>query len=319
MKISEKNHLPEGFRKLFIDGHSDTLKISIMTISPANNADIRGIIQIVHGMCEHKERYIPLMQYLSAKGFYCIIHDHRGHGESVRCHDDLGYFYDGGYNSMVEEIGKVNTFARKENPDIPLILLGHSMGSMAVRTFVKRNDSAVDALIVCGSPSNNPAAGIGKMIAGCFEKISGGHSRPSMLQKMSFGAFNKKFKHEGSPNAWICSDRETVKAYDSNPLCTFCFTANGFRNLFSLMQETYSINGWKVSRPELPVLFISGAEDPCAAGKKNFLAAVDTMKKVGYKNISWKFYGGMRHEILNETDKAIVWKDIFDFASKVKL
>ena len=94
----------------------------------------RAIVQLVHGMCEHKERYYPLMQYLVSKGFICVIHDHRGHGGSVRSADDLGYFYEGGYRAAVEDTHQVTQWAKENFPGLPLFLFGHSMGSMVVRS-----------------------------------------------------------------------------------------------------------------------------------------------------------------------------------------
>ena len=138
-------------------------------------------------------------------------------------------------------------------------------------------------------------------------------SRPTLVQKLSFNSFNKKFKKEGSPNAWVCSDKGIQNAYDHDPLCQYQFTANGFYHLMSLMKETYETEGWQLKAPDLPIRFISGAEDPCMGNEKKFNQAVEFLRKVGYTNVSSHLYTGMRHEILNETDKSIVWKDVLDY------
>ena len=176
-------------KKEKIASESDGLEISILLCGPAAGTP-KGIVQIVHGMCEHKERYIPFMEYLAANGFFSIIHDHRGHGESVRCSEDLGYFYDGGWTAMIDDIKAVMKRARMEHPDLPLILLGHSMGSMAVRSFVKRNDDMISGLIVCGSPSRNSGAGIGKLVARLYAARAGEKCRPKIIQTLAFGSFN---------------------------------------------------------------------------------------------------------------------------------
>lgn len=159
-------------KKEKIASETDGLEISILLCGPAACAP-KGIVQIVHGMCEHKERYIPFMEFLAANGFFSIIHDHRGHGESVRSSEDLGYFYEGGWEAMVDDIKAVTERVRKEHPDLPLILLGHSMGSMAVRSFAKRYDNMTSGLIVCGSPSRNHGAGIGKLVARTYAARAG--------------------------------------------------------------------------------------------------------------------------------------------------
>jgi alpha-beta hydrolase superfamily lysophospholipase len=127
---------------------------------------------------------------------------------------------------------------------------------------------------------------------------------------MSFGAFNRGFEQDGYHSAWVCSDREVLDAYHNDPLCQYVFTANGFYNLLSLMQACYAKKGWVLSKPELPIWFISGADDPCRTSNKAFNQSVVAMRKLGYKYVSSKTYPDMRHEILNETEKQVVWDDV---------
>lgn len=295
-------------KSLKLKASADDLSLAVLVSEPEGSP--KGVFQIVHGMCEHKERYVPFMEYLSAHGYVCVIHDHRGHGESVKTPDDLGFMYKGGWRAMVEDVRVVSDWAKSQYPSLKHILLGHSMGSMVVRSFTKRYDGTIDTLFVCGCPSDNPAKSAGKFLADCFALFAGGHSRPKILQKLSFGSFNAPFAQEGYPVAWVCSDKQTLEEYHSDPLCMFQFTANGFSNLTALMKDCYSRKGWKVINPELPVHFISGAEDPCLVSEKAIGKAVDLMKQVGYKNTDLKLYEGMRHEILNETGKRQVWDDI---------
>lgn len=301
---SDMNH---ELRKFTLESQSDGLCIAAACIAPEKPI---AAVQLVHGMCEHKERYYPLMDFLASKGFACVIHDHRGHGESIKDRDDLGYFYKGGYRAAVEDVRLVTMWAKKEFPGLELFLFGHSMGSLIVRTYTKSYDSLISGLIVCGSPSDNPAAGAGKVLAGICALFGGGRCRPALIQKIAFGSYNKAFPDASSANSWICSDDEVVRAYDADPLCNFRFTANGFGNLFSLVQQTYSRKGWKVANPQLPVYFIAGEEDPCITTREKFDAAVDFMRKVGYADVKSKLYPGMRHEIHNEREKALVWQDI---------
>ena len=288
------------FRKEKIASPSDGLALSIIICEPMTAP--KGIVQIVHGMCEHKERYIPFMEFLAANGFASVIHDHRGHGESVRSAEDLGYFYEGGFTAMVDDIKAVMERMRMEHPDLPLILLGHSMGSMAVRSFAKRYDNLLSGLIVCGSPSRNNGAPVGRLIARLYALLAGKKCRPRLIQRLA---------------AWVCSDPEIVLNYDQDPLCNFQFTADGFINLFSLMQDAYSTSGWHPSRPDMPVLFISGEDDPCLLDRRRFDEAVRTMRRAGYTDVQSRLYPSMRHEILNETGKETVWHDILTFCSQI--
>ena len=297
-------------KDFFLASTSDSLPIRVSVSTPPAGVNVKAVVQLVHGMCDHKERYYPFIEFLNNHGYVCVIHDHRGHGASVLTSHDLGYFYRAGYKGMIEDVHMVGDVLRKQYPDVPFILLGHSMGSMVVRSFANQYDDAIDALIVCGSPSYNVGASIGEKLASRYAKKYGDHYRPEKIQKLSFGSFNRKFKSENSPNAWVCSDRAVVEKYDADTLCNFIFTANGFENLFELMQYTYDEKNWKMSNKLMPILFVSGADDPCIGSKNKFNKAVNKMKKVGYINVTSKLYPNMRHEILNETEKQRVWDDI---------
>ena len=277
----------------------------------------KAIVQFVHGMCEHKERYEPTMNYLAEHGYACVIHDHRGHGASVKNAEDLGYMYKGGWRTLVEDIAVVNDWIHRRFPGTKIILFGHSMGSMAVRSYLKRHDDTVDALVVCGTPADNPAKGPGKALAWSLGQLKGWHYRSKLLQKLSFGAYNKPFEKEGWPAAWVCSDPKTLKDYHADPLCQYVFTANGFYNLLGLMQDCYSIKHWTLRNPQLPVHFISGAEDPCRGNDSQFRQAVEKLKQAGYTHVTSQLYPGMRHELLNETRRAEVWDDILRYFDKI--
>lgn len=285
----------------------DELDLSVLICRPEGTP--KAVIQLAHGMAEHKERYIPFMEFLCSNGYACIMHDHRGHGASVKKAEDLGYMYSGGSESIIEDIRTVNRHAASIFPGSAIYLFGHSMGSLAVRCFTKRYDDLIDGLIVCGSPSRNPAAGAGKALTKIISAIKGDRHRPAIVQKMAFDSFNRNFTSEGQ-NAWLSTDKTVAEAYNASPLCGYTFTADGFIGLFDLMQDTYSSKGWRIAKPDLPIHFIAGSEDPCIASRKDFDAAVRHMKDMGYKTVTSHLYDGLRHEILNETEKQKVWDDI---------
>ncbi len=293
---------------LTIQSPADGLGLSVIA-SPAPGRP-RGNVQLVHGMCEHKERYIPFMEFLNSKGYNCIIHDNRGHGASVRQSEDLGYMYEAAWTAMIEDIYAVSEWSRENFPGLKHHLLGHSMGSMAVRSFIKRYDSLCDSLTVVGSPSDNPAKGAGKLLAELIALTRGERYRSHLLQKLSFGSYNKPFRDEGWSSAWVCSDEEILRQYHSDPLCQFIFTTNGFSRLMALMQDCYSRKGWNCTNPGLPVRFFSGADDPCAVSEEAMRKSVALLVSAGYRDVSYRFYPGMRHEILNEKGKEKVWEDI---------
>lgn len=297
--------------KLFITPAFGTTGIPVLFAAPGGTP--RGVVQIAHGMCEYKERYAPLMEFLAGKGYAAVCSDHIGHGEAVASEEDLGFMGRGGWLGMVENARAVTLWAKERWPGVPLTLFGHSMGSMVVRSYAKRYDECIDSLIVCGSPSDNPVKMAGLLLSRFFRVVKGDHFRPVLLQKLSFGSFNKPFAKEGWPAAWVCSDPEILKSYHSDPLCRYIFTADGFENLLLLMRDCYAKSGWHLANPSLPVNFISGGEDPCRISDKALSRAVEAMRSAGYRDVSLKVYPGMRHEIHNEKGYMAVWEDILGF------
>lgn len=288
----------------------DGLKIKGLLIA---HEKPKAVLQIAHGMCEHKERYISFMEYMAEHQFACVINDHRGHGGSVKKEEDLGYFYENGGQALVEDLHQITVRMKERFAGLPYGLFGHSMGSLAVRCYAKKYDAAIDGLIVCGCPSEKDLVSLGQAINKVVQKYKGDHGRSDVLDDLFFGSFDKAFAHEGVPHAWICSDRAVVDAYNEDKLCNFTFTLNGYEALLWLVRNTYSESGWRMDNPSLPIHFISGAEDTCRLQDKKFQDAVDLMRKVGYINVDSHLYPHMRHEILNEIGKEEVYEDILDF------
>jgi len=294
--------------KFTVQGASDGVQLSTLVIAPESP---KAVLQLVHGMAEHKERYIPFMNYLSEMGYACVICDLRGHGESVSGQEDLGFMDKGGMKGLVDDVHCITDWIRQQYPGLPVFLFGHSMGSMVVRSYLKRHDGELAGLVVCGSPSKNPAAGVGNALAGAIGLFKGQRYRSGFLADLCTGNNDKKFKSDGLRNAWLSTNKANVQAYNNDPLCGFTFTVNGYRNgLFRLMQDIYSPDGWVVSNPSLPIHFIAGAEDPCIISLKKFSEAVSFLRARGYREVTSKVYPGMRHEILNETGREDVWQDV---------
>lgn len=289
----------------------DQLQINGTMVKPAG--EIRGIVQFVHGMSEHHERYLPLMEFLADAGFLCVIHDHRGHGGSVKTNEDFGYFYERSGTYIVEDAHQLTYLMKKEYGNLPYFLFGHSMGSLVVRAYTKKYDYEIDGLIVCGSPSKNPAAFAGQLLVMLMTKLKGGHYRSPLIQKIAFGSFNKRFNDAKSENTWLCTDEEVVRVYDEDERCGFVFTLNGFENLFRLMRNVYNDEKWIMRNPKLPIYFIAGKDDPCIISETKFHEACDFMRRLGYKNVKQKVYAGMRHEILNEVQAQVVFDDVLAF------
>ena len=290
----------------------DGIPIGILAISPSDSP--RAVLLVAHGVCGRKERFTEFMTYLSERGIACVAHDHRGHGESILDEKDRGYTYGGRSEALITDMEAVNAWARLQFPGIPVFLLGHSMGSMAARTYIRKHDGGISGLIVCGTPSYNPGAPIGHLMSRIANIFNNGRRRSVFLQEMISRNYNRKFRKEGD-KAWTCSVEAVRESVRQDPQCNFTMTADYSLTIMELMRSTYSSNGWKVSNKDMPILFLSGEDDPCMRGKKGFQKSVESMRKAGYKNIRYVTYPGMRHEVLHEKGKEKVWNEILEVIS----
>lgn len=296
---------------LTIYSNCDGLPLSTAIFIPEE--EVKGIVQISHGMAEHKERYFSFMEYLTERNYVVVINDHRGHGESVRDKNDLGYFYDESGEYIVKDLHQITLYMKERFPGKPVYLFGHSMGSMAVRMYIKKYDSEIDKLIVCGSPSKNPLVDVALFVVRFQKLFKGDRYRSRLIQNLAFGSYNKNIDKPISDNAWLSSDENNVQNYDSDDLCGFIFTLNGFRNLFLLMKEIYITSGWALKNKDLPIMFIAGRDDPAIVSEDKWNESREFLQKLGYTNVRGKLYKGLRHEILNENIKENIYDDIVKF------
>ena len=290
-----------------MQSEADGLNLSLMLVRP--DGEIRALVQLAHGMCEHKERYEPFMRYLAERGCLCVINDHRGHGASVHRREDLGYFYENGADALVSDLHQITRWMKAQHPGLPFVLFGHSMGSLAVRAYCAAHDRELDSLIVCGSPGWNPAAGAGLVLLELLAKLFGERHRSKLIKNMTTGAFARPFRDEGSAFAWLSANQENVRAYEASPLCGFNFTLNGNRALLKLMRRAYSLKG--CGNPGLHVRFYSGADDPCAPDEKGFRSAVEAMQRAGYSDVQGRMFPGLRHEILLEKNAEEIFESMW--------
>lgn len=289
-------------------------QLAIHGIEMWPDTGVVGVVQLAHGMAEHKERYEPFMRALCKCGYACAISDHRGHGKSVRHSDELGHFYaPDGAAALVDDLTLVTDRLSGRYAGKPLYLMGHSMGSLAVRVYARQADERLSGLIVCGCPSQNAFAGAAILLCRVLSLFRGGRYKSALINKMLLGGFNDRVKDAQTPCDWLCTNRQTVSDYQADPLCGFPFTLNGCEALLTLMTRAYQRKGWRVKNPNLPILFISGAEDPCMVSRKKLCQAASLLVEAGYTNVSVRLYPSMRHEILNETGREAVYADAAAF------
>ena len=299
--------------KIKINSKVDNLEIECLLVIP--DEGIKGLIQIAHGMNEHKERYLDFMGFLAQNGYACIINDHRGHGNSIKEKDDIGYFYDNNAEYVVEDLNQITEYITEKFKDKKIILFGHSMGSMIVRKYMEKYDDKIDGLIVCGSPSENKLAKLGLFFIKLLEGIKGERYRSKFIRNLMFNGYDKENEIK---NSWICYNEEIVKKYKEDPLCQYEYTLNGMENIVKLMIDIYNPKLYQKKNLNLPIYFIAGKDDPVIVSEKKWNEAQNFLKNIGYQEIQNKLYENMRHEILNEKENQKVYEDILKWITNLK-
>ena len=304
-------------REFTLQSKYDNLALSCAeyTAEGVTQTNAKGVVQIVHGMCEYKERYEGFIDYLTQNGYIVFAHDHRGHGGSVTANENLGYFGDKKGEAIVDDAALVTDEIRRLYPGLSVTLFGHSMGSLVVRAYIQKYEEKIDKLIVCGSPSKNSLAGFGLMLNGVISAFRGKKYRSRLMANASTGGGDDKFPGE-SKNAWLTRDKTVVEKYNADEKCNFVFSCNGFSNLLHLVKNAYKKKKYPAKHSDLPIFFMAGADDPVIGSEKKWLAAQQFLRDVGYKNVTGKLYPKMRHEILNELGKEEVYADALAFIEK---
>lgn len=272
------------------------------------------IVQIAHGMCEYILRYEEFANYLCQNGVAVCGNDHIGHGASAAEKEDYGYFTaKGGRRFALADMRAMNEKARSRWPGLPLVLLGHSMGSFFARRYAAEWPDDIDGLIISGTGGPNPLVGLGIFLTNTLARLKGPRYRSDFVNNIAFGASLKRIDNPDTPFDWISRDKEIARAYSQDPLCTYRFTVNGFHELFCSLKEV-SRPAWAVRlRKDMPVLMIQGGEDPVGDYGKGPATVRDWLRGAGVKNLEYIEYEGARHEVLNETNRQEVYGDVLAF------
>lgn len=277
----------------------------------------KAVLQIIHGMVEYMGRYEDFAKYMTEHGYVVVGEDHLGHGESVRSDEYHGFFGKNGNEWIISDIHTLRTKTQEEYKGLPYLMLGHSMGSFLIRQYITENDASyadgLAGVIVMGTAWQPMAALVtGKGVARAMGIDKVGKKAP-ILESMAFGTYLKRIDNPKTASDWLTKDEAIVKAYRSNPLCTFHFTPNAFYHMFDGMIKAHDIARIKKLPAGLPIHFCAGAEDPVGAWgegvRKAFVVYTDNTDC----DVSIKLYLDDRHEILNELDKEDVYADMAEF------
>lgn len=280
---------------------------------------IKGVLQICHGMVEYIERYDEFAGYMASHGYYVVGHDHLGHGKSIVSEEDYGYFPENGGNGFViGDIHKLRQMTMKKYPDVPYYMLGHSMGSFLLRQYLTMYGEGLAGAVIMGTGYQpQPVLLGGQMVCRLISGLKGWRFRSVLVNNMAFGSYNKRFEPSETKKDWITSDEEHRRRYVADPLCSFVFTVGAYYQMFEGMKVLNRKKSMEQIPKELPVFFVAGADDPVGNFGKNVRKIYEKYKAAGIRKVDLKLYPGDRHEILNETDRDVVYDDICAWLEKI--
>ena len=279
----------------------------------------RAAILLVHGMAEHAGRYRALADFLCRRGFVVYAIDQRGHGQTGRVQKALGFFAErGGWQRVVSDVGTLSQKILADNPDLPLFILGHSMGSVVVRSALIRFGHLYRGAVVVGTTLGISSAmrKTGKALAKAEAAAFGQRHPSAFLNLLAFGGYNRKFANPRTPFDWLSVNPDNVDAYIADPLCGFTCTAGFFYDLFDGIDFASQPDNIDKMPKTLPILLISGGADPVGGMGKEVLTLAHLMKQRGLTRVYLTLYPGKRHEILNEDNRLEVYAEILAFLEK---
>ena len=286
---------------------------------PDEKIKFRGVLQIAHGVAEHIGRYDDFARYLNGQGIVVAGHDHLGHGQSLPEGGTPVYFgEENGWTHAVDDIHGLHEILAKRFKRLPHLIMGHSMGSFLTRSYLIRYPGEKKAAILMGT-GWQPGYMLtgGSLIAKRFYYKNGGSSTSNFVTELAFGGYNRAFAPNRTGFDWLSVDPENVDRYIADPLCGADATVGLFRDMLGGIRFNQKPANLKKMDPSMPVLFISGEDDPVGAMGKGVKRSCAAFQKAGMQDVTLKLYAGLRHEILNEKPmQQTVYSDIHDWLSR---
>lgn len=275
-----------------------------------------AVVQIAHGMGEHAARYDWTARQLNAAGYAVYANDHRGHGRTADP-ARLGWMGPDGWNRVVADAGDLTDFIAREHPELPRVLLGHSMGAMLTQQYLYRYGTKLDAAVLSGSPgmAGRLQSWLSRAIATVERWRLGPESESAIMQKVLFGKSNDAFDAPGTTGyEWLSRDAGQVAAYVADPQCGFVLRTGSLCDLFAGAAEAQHQENVLQIPPALPVYVFSGSDDPVHRQEKNLERLLAKYRR-HLERVDYRSYPGGRHEMLNETNRDEVVQDLLAWLS----
>lgn len=272
----------------------------------------KAIVQIVHGIGEHINRYDSFMMFLAENGILAYGEDHLGHGKSIERAEDKAFFAESdGWTYAVKDVEILRAAMKQNYPEVPCIAFGHSMGSFLTRTHLIRYPGAFEAAIISGTGNQGKALVAGGLAMGnLVVGLKGPHHYSKFLNNLAFGSYNKVYDKVRTDFDWLTRDESIVDKYIDDPLCGFIPSCSLFRDMISGVKIITNPANLTSMKKDVPCYFMSGSMDPVGECGKGVKKAYDLFLQAGMTDVSMKLYPEGRHEMLNELNKEEVYADI---------
>ena len=290
-------------------------KTQIHAVEWLPDGEVLAVLQIAHGVAEYILRYEDFARYLTGRGFAVVGNDHIGHGQSVAPGAQPLYFGPkGSWNRVVDDLYRLRQDMGKKYPGKTYFMLGHSMGSFLLRTYLIRYPGTLDAAVIMGT-GQQPAVMTtgGQLLAPLLAGKKGEDSPSELVEKLAFGGYNKQFAPNRTGYDWLSVNEENVDRYIADPLCGGKATVGLFREMLWGLGFIRGAGNLKKMDVNTPILFVSGACDPVGANGKGVRQAYESFREAGVVDVTLRLYPGLRHEILNEDGREQVYLDIYEW------
>lgn len=306
----------------FFQTMSDGTKVSVNRWLPDEGVEIKGILALSHGMVEHSMRYDRFGCDLVDAGWVLNAHDHRGHGRTAQKAEaegtgKFGFLAEsGGFDRVVRDLDEVIVKTAADIPQKKIFLFGHSFGSFVAQSYIETKDYVehIAGCILCGTAGPERAKmGAGLKVCNMVKAVKGGKGYSKLLEKLCFGGNCSRIKGAKTPSDWLSRDEVSVQLYRDDAWCSFRPTVQFFCDLIGGMQKVHRMSNIINIPTALPLLSIYGTADPVGGYGKTVERLIRTYKNCGIKDLTSKAYEGARHELLNETNRGEVIKDVIEW------
>lgn len=273
---------------------------------------VNAHVLIVTGMEEHALRYTDFAAMLNANNFDVYSIDYFGQGESIVMGGEVkGRVPFDSFEKFVDVLGEIAGGLIQDKK--PLYIFGHSMGSFLTQRFIQKYPKIAAKVVICGSNGPSVLFGLGNMVASLIVNKKNWNEHGKLLPSLSVGAYAKSIKGAETAVDWLSYNKENVANYIESPLDGGPSSNGFYRELLKGTSRLYHKKKYSAVDRNLPLLIISGEDDPVGANGKGVRKLIKMYENLGFTNVSYKLYVKMRHEILNETNKEQVYNDVLKF------